>query len=485
MAIPTMFAKIPYTGNPDVDFYIKASFIPKENSTITIRCYDITKAYSKESYITTVIPIADIPLKEYGGALYYVTRTQQSFYCGTRPITYTFNSGGDEPETAVIDTTIKEIANTTINDAATSEYEKDYLIFLLYSCSAVQRNRNWHMDELPDSNLVVPFDKYDDQIADCTATVAEPTPGLCAGATITTDATTASSLKNYSPKMSIGWYAYFAVGTEDTFSCSTNDPNVAIRRIDRSGSYLIARIEIKNWQAFCRNININITLNGVDGHYFSSPLCYASGVIHAGYDDPYNVTLAAARFVGVAGILLPYIARVKEIRAQDGQRFLLKDEESTEKIVSLEEETRNSIAGLYVSKQDRLVFDEVPTENSNKMLTSGSVYTALSNKTVLCLLWSYDKATDKKEITIPTRLADWDELVFVPEVTVEYGNNAYVPAGLESRVLITGQQFDMIAVTVLGEKIFYMIEEEGDMTTLTPINEVENTTISQIFGVKY
>ena len=53
---------------------------------------------------------------------------------------------------------------------------------------------------------------------------------------------------------------------------------------------------------------------------------------------------------------------------------------STDKIDLADYYTKSQADTLLAAKQDRLVFDDVPTQGSNNVVTSGTVYTALAAK---------------------------------------------------------------------------------------------------------
>ena len=53
---------------------------------------------------------------------------------------------------------------------------------------------------------------------------------------------------------------------------------------------------------------------------------------------------------------------------------------STDKIDLSDYYTKSQADTLLAAKQDRLVFDDVPTQGSNNAVTSGTVYTALAAK---------------------------------------------------------------------------------------------------------
>lgn len=53
---------------------------------------------------------------------------------------------------------------------------------------------------------------------------------------------------------------------------------------------------------------------------------------------------------------------------------------STDKIDLRDYYTKSQADTLLAAKQDRLVFDDVPTQGSNNAVTSGTVYTALAAK---------------------------------------------------------------------------------------------------------
>ena len=53
---------------------------------------------------------------------------------------------------------------------------------------------------------------------------------------------------------------------------------------------------------------------------------------------------------------------------------------STDKIDLRDYYTKSQADTLLAAKQDRLVFDDVPTQGSNNVVTSGTVYTALAAK---------------------------------------------------------------------------------------------------------
>lgn len=53
---------------------------------------------------------------------------------------------------------------------------------------------------------------------------------------------------------------------------------------------------------------------------------------------------------------------------------------STDKIDLSDYYTKSQADTLLAAKQDRLVFDDVPTQGSNNVVTSGTVYTALAAK---------------------------------------------------------------------------------------------------------
>ena len=53
---------------------------------------------------------------------------------------------------------------------------------------------------------------------------------------------------------------------------------------------------------------------------------------------------------------------------------------STDKIDLSDYYTKSQTDTLLAAKQDRLVFDDVPTQGSNNAVTSGTVYTALAAK---------------------------------------------------------------------------------------------------------
>ena len=53
---------------------------------------------------------------------------------------------------------------------------------------------------------------------------------------------------------------------------------------------------------------------------------------------------------------------------------------STDKIDLRDYYTKSQADTLLAAKQDRLVFDDVPTQGSNNVVTSGTVYTSLAAK---------------------------------------------------------------------------------------------------------
>lgn len=106
-------------------------------------------------------------------------------------------------------------------------------------------------------------------------------------------------------------------------------------------------------------------------------------------------------------------------------------------------------------KQDALTFDSAPTENSTNPVTSGGVYTALSNKGVTFVEMSgYVPSTNTIQGSVPETFTDSDGTFIVAQFTVHIDSSpSYVPANVKIRLHYRTTTFDTTDLYYNSNKI--------------------------------